>query len=73
MTATLSPGRKPDGRGTCAARSSEWVTAKISVSTATSSGSESGTRKIPVRGLRYRYCDQPPHRYGATSAASALP
>ena len=52
ITATLSPGRKPDGRGTCAARSSEWVTAKISVRTATSSGNESGTRKIPVRGLR---------------------
>ena len=73
MTATVSPGRKPAGLGSAAARSRLCVTAKISVSTATSSGTESGTRKIPTPRRRYMYSDQPPHRCGASSAESALP
>ena len=52
MTATDAPGRNPAGLGSCAARSRLWVTAKISVSTATSSGSASGTRNTAVPGLR---------------------
>jgi hypothetical protein len=72
-TATDAPGRKPAGLGSRAARSRLWVTAKISVSTATSSGSDSGTRNAAVPGFRYRYSDQPPNRCGAGSLESELP
>ena len=52
ITATPAPGLKPFGLWRRAARSRLCVTAKISVSTAMSSGSESGTRNTAVPGRR---------------------
>ena len=50
--ATVSPSRKPPGRGMAAARSRLWVTANSSVRTATSVGNDSGTLNTGVPGRR---------------------
>ncbi len=55
------------------ARSKPWVTAIGSVSTATWSGSSSGTRKSWVPGSRYMYSLQPPNRPGARLQFRLLP
>ena len=58
---------------TDSAVSMPWVTAMISVNTATWSGRSSGTRKIGVRGSRYMYSDQPPNKCGVSPQCRLLP
>ena len=68
----------PDGLAPCRpsrviAVSTPCVTAITSVSTATSSGSSSGTRNSRLRGSRYRYSAQPPSRYGGWAQFRLFP
>ena len=55
------------------ARSKPWVTAMISVSAASSSGSPSGTLNSGVPGSRYMYSAHPPNRCGGIPAWRLFP